>query len=73
MMRLRQCRACHKTTELPAEKCSHCDSTISFEQPKRAHGIEVFPSGYFRDIADEPIYIKGKADLRNETRSRRRS
>ena len=68
----RGCRDCFKSTKLPATECEHCGSDTSFKEVTTDYNTvhTSFPSGYFRDIDYDPVYIKGRGDLREETRRR---
>ena len=71
MANYRQCGDCFRLSQMPMDKCKHCGSTVSFPRMSvGAPSLAPFESGYYRDIALEPIYIKNRQQLRDETRSR---
>lgn len=72
----KQCQKCNKLTEMPSLNCGNVDCQASFRDaiptdmyPNGVY-INSFKSGYYEHIDLEPIYIKGRKQLRDETSSR---
>jgi len=64
-----QCTKCGYMS--PAgQACLACEREFSTAKPQQTQAVSVFASGYFRDIAIDPIYIKNRRQLLDETRER---
>lgn len=64
----KQCPKCNKLSS-DHVICGYCGYEIT--APVRpTHAISVFASGYYEHIDSEPIYIKNRQQLRDETRKR---
>lgn len=68
-MKYIQCRDCFKLVEQGVANCPRCERQM-VDEAKFAPAIHVFRSGWFEHIALEPIYIKGKRQLKHETEDR---
>ena len=52
--------------ELKHVKCGKCGGTGEIQIGGNRNQVKLFPEGFFEDIAPEPIYIRSRAQLREE-------
>lgn len=64
-----QCKECGKLVPKSEDSCE-CGYRFSHAKGNETPLMRAFPSGYFRDIDYEPVYIKGRKQLLEETRRR---
>jgi hypothetical protein len=72
-MNFKQCKKCHKLTEMPSNNCGNVDCQEEFSVPASdidMYAIHSFRSGWFEHIAEKPLYIKNRKQLIDETTSR---
>lgn len=67
----RYCSKCNEGTKMPADKCSGCGEPYSDSKENAPdYYVQAFRSGYYEHIALDPIYIKNRKQLRQETEAR---
>lgn len=65
------CNGCGKLFDKTASKCHRCDHVNERLIPKNMSSyISIFKSELYEHIADKPIMITSKRQLREETRRR---
>lgn len=69
-IRYKQCPECNKLNLAGEHSCDRCGKELLRDCFGNAPAVSVFESGYYRDIDIEPVYIKNRKQLLDETRRR---
>lgn len=59
-----QCHSCHKLTLKGSLSCETCGKPMGVAAADSA-AVHMFPTGWWEHLALDPIYIKGRAHLRD--------
>lgn len=59
-----QCRKCFELNDKGVSQCEFCGGDIGV-QSSSATAVHIFPTGYWEHLALDPIYIKGREQLKS--------
>lgn len=64
-----QCRECLNLVEMPQISCS-CGYEFESMKQRNTAAIHMFPAGAWEHISADPVYIRGRKQLAQETSAR---